>query len=77
MEVLLKELTPLNIASIKNILKDHKNNPQSICRHRDDTLLESQHTITKTAMIMDLEEKKMWVTDGQPCKKEFEEFYIN
>ncbi len=77
MEVLLKEQTPLNITSIKNILKDHENNPQSICRHRDDTLPESQHTITKTAMIMDLEEKKMWVTNGQPCISEFEEFSIN
>ena len=28
-------------------------------------------------MIMDLEEKKMWVTDGQPCKAEFEEFSLN
>jgi len=28
-------------------------------------------------MIMDLEEKKMWVTDGQPCKAEFEEYSLN
>jgi len=77
MEVLLKEQKPLDILGIKNILQDHKNNPQSLCRHRDNTLPESQHTITKTAMIMDIEEKKMWVTDGQPCKSEFEEFSIN
>ena len=63
-----------DILGIQNILKDHENNPQSLCRHRDNTLPESQHTITKTAMIMDLDEKKMWVTDGQPCKVEFEEF---
>ena len=37
----------------------------------------SQHTITKTALIMDLEEKKMWVTDGQPCVAKFEEFNFN
>ena len=77
MELLLKEQKPLDILGIKNILQDHKNNPQSLCRHRDNTLPESQHTITKTAMIMDIEEKKMWVTDGQPCKSEFEEFSIN
>ena len=76
MEILLDEQNPLDIPSIQNILKDHKNNPQSLCRHLDDTLPESQHTITKTAMIMDLESKKMWVTDGQPCVSEFEEFSI-
>ena len=57
-----------------NILKNHKHHPQSLCRHRDETLPDSQHTITKTAMIMDLHEKKLWVTNGQPCKSEFEEF---
>jgi len=77
MERLLKEQKPLDIMRIKNILKDHDNNPQSLCRHRDDALPRSQHTITKTSMIMDLEDRKMWVTNGQPCKCEFEEFFIN
>ena len=77
MEELLFMKKPLDVAVIQNILKDHENEPQSLCRHRDETLPESQHTITKTAMIMDLTEKKMWVTDGQPCKAEFEEFSIS
>ena len=74
MGTLLNEQKPLTIPGIQNILKDHKNNPQSLCRHCDDTLPKSQQTITKTAMIMDLSEKKMWVTDGPPCKAEFEKF---
>ena len=65
------------IKGIQEILKDHAHRPQSLCRHRDDSLPESKHTITKTAMIMDLKEKKMWVTDGQPCKAEFEEYSLN
>ena len=77
MELLLNEQKPLDISAIQNILKDHENNPQSLCRHRDDKLPDSQHTITKTAMIMDLEEKKMWATSGQPCRSEFEEFIFN
>jgi len=77
MEDLLFEKKPFDVAEIQNILKDHKNKPQSLCRHRDKSLPEYQHTITKTAMIMDLAEKKMWVTDGQPCKAAFEEFSIN
>ena len=77
MEKLLVKQRPLDIAGIQKILKDHEQHPQSLCRHRDKTLPESQHTITKTAMIMDLDEKKMWVTDGQPCQTKFEEFCIN
>ena len=77
MEKLLNEQKPLNVDIVQEILKDHDHQPQSLCRHRDDSLPESQHTITKTAMIMDLEERKMWVTDGQPCRSEFEEFSIN
>ena len=76
-ETLLNEQKPINVKGVQEILKDHEHQPQSLCRHRDDSLPESQHTITKTAMIMDLEEKKMWVTDGQPCKAEFEEYSLN
>jgi len=74
MEALLNEHRPLSVVEIQNILKDHKNEPQSLCRHRDKALPDPQHTITKTAMIMDLHEKKLWVTNGQPCKTKFEEF---
>jgi len=77
MEALLHEHQPLSVAEIQDILKDHENEPQSLCRHRDETLPESQHTITKTAMIMDLTDKKIWVTDGQPCNADFEEFHIS
>ena len=77
MEALLLEHQPLIVTQIQDILKDHENKPQSLCRHRDDTLPGSQQTITKTAMIMDLSEKKMWATNGQPCKTDFETFSFN
>jgi len=77
MEELLNEQKPLNVDIVQEILKDHDHQPQSLCRHRDDSLPESQHTITKTAMIMDLEERKMWATNGQPCTAEFEEYSLN
>ncbi|MBC8256440.1 MAG: peptidase C45 [Candidatus Marinimicrobia bacterium] len=77
MEELLNNQKPLNVENMQEILKDHEHKPQSLCRHRDDALPESQHTITKTAMIIDLEERKMWVSDGQPCKAVFEEFVLS
>ena len=74
MEALLMGQLPLNITEIQNILQDHENHPQSLCRHRDKQLPKSQHTITKIGMIMDLYDRKMWVTNGNPCKNDFESF---
>ena len=71
METLLNEQKPLDIKSIQAILKDHENHPQSLCRHRDNTIPKSQHIITKTSMIMDLEDQKIWLSYGQPCKNDF------
>ena len=71
METLLNEQKPLDVKRIQEILKDHENHPQSLCRHRDITLAESEHIITKTSIIMDLEDQKIWLSFGQPCKNDF------
>jgi len=76
METLLNELKPLDVEGIQNILKDHENFPQSICRHPDSSLLSEQHTVTKTGVIMDLDERKLWLTNGNPCKNEFAEYSL-
>jgi len=76
MEALLNELKPLDVEGIQEILKDHENYPQSICRHPDPDLPPEQHTVTKTGVIMDLDERKLWLTNGNPCKNEFTEFSL-
>ena len=77
METLLNEQKPLDIKSIQKILKDHESHPQSLCRHRDNTLPESQNIITKTSMIMDLEDQKTWLSFGQPCKNDFKAYGVS
>ena len=74
---LLKSYEKLTISNIKDSLSDHKNHPQSICRHRDESLLRHEQTITKTSMIMDLKDRKLWLTNGQPCKNKFKKFKLN
>ena len=76
METLLNELKPLDVEGIQEILKDHENHPQSICRHPDPALPPEQHTVTKTGVIMDLDERKLLLTNGNPCKNEFTEFSL-
>lgn len=77
METLLNEQKPLDIKSIQAILKDHENHPQSLCRHRDSALLESEQITTKTSMIMDLKDQKIWLSFGQPCKNDFKTFDVS
>ncbi len=74
---LLKNYKKLTILNIKTALSDHENYPQSICRHRDENLLLHEQTITKTAMIMDLNDRIIWLTNGQPCKNSFKKIQIN
>ena len=77
METLLNEQKPLDVKRIQEILKDHENHPQSLCRHRDITLAESEHIITKTSIIMDLEDQKIWLSFGQPCKNDFKTYEVS
>ena len=77
MERLLDEQKPLDVKSIQEILGDHENHPQSLCRHRDNMIPESQHIITKTSMIMDLEDQKIWLSFGQPCKNDFKMYDVS
>ena len=76
MKILLSTQKILDMKMIQNTLKDHEHHPQSLCRHRDNDLPKSQQTITKTSMIMDLEDLNIWATDGQPCMAEFEKFSL-
>ena len=77
METLLNEQKPLDVKSIQEILRDHEKHPQSLCRHRDITIPKSQHIITKTSMIMDLEDQKTWFSYGQPCKNNFKTYDVS
>ncbi|MCH2203850.1 MAG: C45 family peptidase [Fuerstiella sp.] len=58
---------------IKNILSDHDNYPGSICRHPgDDPVTGFWETVF--AIIIEPDERRMWVTRGNPCDHSFEEY---
>jgi isopenicillin-N N-acyltransferase-like protein len=62
--------------TLKEILSDHVNFPNSICNHSDptDTPLDRQKTIA--TLIMDLTELEMQVCWGNPCEGEFETYRL-
>ncbi len=60
-----------DLLSIRAILADHVNFPQSICNHivADDTPLDRQQTIA--SLVIDLSARTMHVCWGTPCSNEF------
>lgn len=54
--------------SILEVLSDHANHPDSICSHEDPADPEFRRMVTVYAMVMDLTERRMWVTEGNPCE---------
>src|SRR3989449_3137738 len=61
----------LNLASAKNMLRDHYGKPESVCRHSNLKLPEYERYETVVSVIMDLSERKLWATMGSPCTTEY------
>jgi isopenicillin-N N-acyltransferase-like protein len=62
--------------SIRAVLSDHVNYPQSICNHisSDDMPLDRQQTIV--SLVIDLAARRMEVAWGTPCHAEFYSYQI-
>ncbi len=64
---LLNETNQHTLRTLQAIQKDHINHPDSICNHAmDGDPLDREKTIT--AIIMNLTERRMYVTLGNPCE---------
>jgi hypothetical protein len=62
----------LDTAAGREVLRDHGNAPDSICRHVDEIGdPEGRRMHSELALVMDLERQTLEVTDGPPCSGEF------
>jgi len=61
----------INEKILRKILRDHENYPTSICRHANSDRIEDEQWESVASIIMNLREKKMWITHGPPCKTEY------
>ncbi|HLR15580.1 MAG TPA: C45 family peptidase [Bacillota bacterium] len=52
---------------VKGWLSDHENDPNTICRHKQEGTSDYTDTITAFAVIMDLRGRNMYLMEGQPC----------
>jgi|DEB0MinimDraft_4_1074332.scaffolds.fasta_scaffold01878_5 isopenicillin-N N-acyltransferase like protein len=75
MEQLLKH-NPKTLEGYKNSLKDHFGFPNSICRHNDDRMPEEKRVMTICAAVVDLANRSLWLSNGEPCVNEFIEYKL-
>ena len=68
----------ITVEVMQQLMSDHSNHPNSICRHRDENALFPMGRIIKTIVssINVPEEKKMYVALGNPCQYEYVEYRL-
>lgn len=61
----------VDVDSLQRVFKDHFSYPNSICRHVDARDEEPKQVATLSSVIMDLEERTLYITEGSPCRNEY------
>lgn len=66
----------LDLSLLKELVKDHVNYPQSICRHPDTGQRDEESHVSCATWIMDTTNKEWWIAHGgPPCENEFFEYF--
>ena len=73
---LLRQHLPLDIDGIKALISDHFSYPHSICAHMDSNEPESLRLETRTSILISLNTRTMYVTDGPPCTNDYQRFAL-
>jgi isopenicillin-N N-acyltransferase-like protein len=76
MSALLEAPAPVTLDDLERALRDHAGYPDSICRHESLVDLPEERCKTVTSVIMDLEERCLRLTDGQPCEQAYAGFCL-
>lgn len=72
MDDLLRSNPKITIDHIESYLRDHVDLPHSICRHPDEDKGLEKHYATVVSVIVDLYTGTMRISDGPPCKNEYQ-----
>ncbi len=73
---LLRQTRHHTVGTLRGILSDHVNYPNSICSHSDATQKPLDRQKTIATLIMDLTTQEMHVCWGNPCESRFETFRL-
>jgi isopenicillin-N N-acyltransferase-like protein len=70
-ELLRPRVGHIEVDHLLAAMQDHSNFPDSICRHGDERDPEPTRLETSVSIVMDLTERKIWMTAGPPCESEY------
>ena len=73
---LMRQCQPLDVDKIKEQMSDHFAFPHSICAHVDHNEPENIQLETRSSILISLNARTMYVTDGVPCKNEYQKFSL-
>jgi len=76
LDEILRAAAPVDRESLMELLRDHDGRPNSVCRHLDEELPEEQRIHTLCSVIMEPGSGRLWITDGPPCRAEFEQYRL-
>lgn len=61
----------IDVGSFQRVFRDHFSYPNSICRHVDARDEGLKQLATLFSVIMDLEERALYIAEGPPCQNEY------
>jgi isopenicillin-N N-acyltransferase-like protein len=66
----------IDLEDLKRILGDHEGGPLAICRHEDTTRPPHDRFETVVSVIMDVDEREMFLSSGNPCRTEYRRYTL-
>jgi isopenicillin-N N-acyltransferase-like protein len=73
-QLLRPRVGEIDVEHLFAALRDHSGLPDSICRHGDERDPVPTHMETSVSIVMDLDDRKVWITAGPPCESEYRLF---
>jgi isopenicillin-N N-acyltransferase-like protein len=64
---------PFELQDIRRMLSDHADYPNGVCAHPDERDHPQERGATIASLIMDLDEQRLWLADGNPCETPYRE----
>ncbi len=62
----------ISVEDFQEVLRDHFNYPDAVCRHPDERDPEEEHVQTVASIIMNLAKKEILISHGPPCQNDYQ-----
>jgi isopenicillin-N N-acyltransferase-like protein len=66
----------LSLETFRRVLADHANYPSGVCCHPDARMDVHDQGATVASVLMDLDERRVWLADGHPCTVPYRELEL-